>query len=203
MGRVVSLTRRQVLGTGVTALSALALAGCASNAPKATYDLSAARDFGLAHAAPRGLLVVAVPTALQVLDTERIVIQPRAGEVTYASDGQWSDRLPKLLQARIIQTFENASRLRAVGRPEDRLMPDWQLVTDIRQFGVQAGGSSPAAVVELSAKLVTDRGGRIVAGKVFSATAPGGTDSAAAAGALDQALGRVLRDMVRWASGLI
>lgn len=200
-----------MVGVRVRAKSAVAglvfaslVAGCGGSAPKSTYDLTAPRDFRLAPGPARGLLVVNPPSAVQVLDTERIVVQPRPGEIAYADDGQWSDRLPKLLQARMIQAFENASRLRAVGRPGERLVPDWQLVTDIRQFAVVAGGStSPVAVVEISAKLVGDRSGRIGAGKVFAATAPANTDAAGAAEALDNALSQVLRDMVRWATSLI
>jgi cholesterol transport system auxiliary component len=186
----------------VVGAAALLLAGCGGT-PKATFDLTAPRDVRVTSGTPRGLLVVPPPTALQVLDTEQIVVSPRPGEVTYADNSQWTDRLPSLLQARIIQAFENGSRLRAVGRPSDRLTPDWSLVTDIRQFGVKVEDGQASAVVELSAKLVTDRGGRIAAAKLFSATAPGATDGAGAAAALDRALAIVLRDMVAWATGRI
>ena len=193
-----------VIGRVVGVTLALALAGCGGGPPKATYDLSAVgRPDVVARSAPRGLLVVATPTALQILDSERIVVQPGPGEVAYADDAQWTDRLPNLLQARIIQSFENASRLRAVGRPGDRLTPDWQLVTDIRKFGVVVTNGQPTAEVELSAKLVTDRGGRITAARVFSASAPGATAGAGAASALDRALAVVLHDLVVWATGRI
>ncbi|ALK08751.1 ABC-type transport auxiliary lipoprotein family protein [Blastochloris viridis] len=182
--------------------AALALAGC-GGPPKATFDLTAPHDVRVTSPTPRGLMVVAQPTALQVLDSEQIAVLPRPGEVTYADNSQWTDRLPNLLQARIIQAFENASRLRAVGRPSDRLTPDWSLITEIRQFGVVVEAGLPIAVVEISAKLVTDRGGRIVAGKVFHAAGPGATDGAGAAAALDRALGVVLRDMVAWATARI
>ena len=193
---------RAVRATLVLGAAALWLAGCGST-PKATFDLSAPRDIAVAQGPARGLMVVATPTALQVLDTDRIVVMPRPGEVTYADDSQWTDRLPNLLQARIIQAFENASRLRAVGRPGDRLVPDWTLVTEIRQFGVVVEDGQPTAVVEVAVKLVTDRGGRIAAGKVFKGTSPGATDGAGAAASLDRALAIVLRDMVRWATGRI
>jgi cholesterol transport system auxiliary component len=195
--------RARVAGAAlVLGMAGLLLAGC-GGAPKATFDLTAPRDVRVTSATPRGLLVVPPPTALQVLDTEQIAVSPRPGEVTYADNSQWTDRLPSLLQARIIQAFENGSRLRAVGRPGDRLTPDWSLVTDIRQFSVKVVDGEVVAVVELSAKLVTDRGGRIAAARLFSAASPGATDGAGAAAALDRALAVVLRDLVAWATARI
>jgi len=45
------------------------------------------------------------------------VVRPAPGETAQFSDGKWEGRLRKLVQARILQSFENASRLRAVVRP--------------------------------------------------------------------------------------
>jgi ABC-type uncharacterized transport system auxiliary subunit len=64
-----------------------------------------------------GKLVIAEPTALAVLDSDKIVVRSAPGETAQFSDARWEDRLPKLVQARILQSFENASRLRAVTRP--------------------------------------------------------------------------------------
>jgi cholesterol transport system auxiliary component len=168
-----------------------------------TYDLTAPRHFPrLAHAA-RGLLVVPEPTALSILDTERVMVRPAVGEVTAMADAQWSDRLPKLLQARIIQSFENARRLRAVGRPGDRLNPDYQLVTDVRAFQISVA-SNPVAEVEISAKIVLDRAGRIAAGRVFRATVPAAaTQGPAAVEALDKAFAKVVTDMIEWTARII
>jgi len=81
-----------------------------------------------------GKLVIAEPTALAVLDFDKIVVWPAPGETAQFSDGKWEGRLPKLVQARILQSFENASRLRAVVRPADKISGDFQLVMDIRAF---------------------------------------------------------------------
>lgn len=45
---------------------------------------------------------------------------------------------------------------------------DAQLITEIRTFGIK--GSD--AVIQLSAKIVSERGGRIVAGTVFNTRVP-------------------------------
>lgn len=194
-------------GSGIKRAVQLGLAGgvmivaaaCSVSTPIPTYDLIAPRDFGQVRPA-RGLIEVTVPNALQSLDTEKIVVEPSPGVVTYLADAQWSDRLPKLLQARIIEAFENGARIRTVARAGERVNADVQLVTDIRQFGIEGKD----AVVELSVKLIGARGGRINAAKVFSARVPApATADGAAASALNEALSAVLVDMVRWTAGKI
>jgi cholesterol transport system auxiliary component len=184
--------------TGLAAGAMIVAAACSTATPVPTYDLIAPRDFG--HVRPaRGLLAIAVPTALQALDTEKIMVEPSPGAVTYASDAQWSDRLPRLLQARIVETFENGTRIRTVARAGDRVSADAQLVTDIRQFSIQIGNVGKEAVVELSVKIIGERGGRIAAANVFYARVPADSaNSAAAVSALNDALSRVLVDLVRW-----
>ena len=185
--------------TGLAAGATIAATACSTPAtPVPTFDLIAPRDFG--HVRPaRGLLAIAVPTALQALDTEKIMVEPAPGEVTYASDAQWSDRLPRLLQARIVETFENGTRIRTVARAGDRVTADAQLVTDIRQFSIQVGNSGKEAVVELSVKIIGERGGRIAAANVFYAHVPAaGANGSAAVNALNDALAQVLVELVRW-----
>ena len=67
--------------------------------------------------------------------------------------------MPNLVQTRLIQTFENGSRIAAVGRPGERIVPDFQLNTDIRAFNIEA--ASGQAVVEITAKLIGDRTGKV------------------------------------------
>jgi len=174
---------------------AVGLAGC-SSAPPTTYDLTAAPA---ARVNPtRSVIVIAEPTTVSILDSERIVVRTSAGSVAYLSGAQWADRLPKLLQSRIIQSFENARAVGSVGRPGDRLIAAAQLNADIRAFEVQE--KSGEAVVEISVKLVNDRTGRVLSGQLFSARAPAGSISGAtAAQALDQAAKAVLAQIVVWA----
>ena len=150
----------------------------------------------------RGQLVVVEPTALSVLNTDRIVIRTQ-GEIAYLSRAQWSDRLPRLVQSRIVEGFENGSRLRAVGTPGDKLAADYQLVTEVRAFHLSVA-SAPMAEVEISAKVVTDRGGRVLAAKVFRASVPAAsTEGPDAVSALDEAFQRVITDLVAWASHVV
>lgn len=192
----------------IVAALALSVGSCAAlgsgtKGPPPTYDLTAPQAFPRIARAPRGQLVVAEATALGALDSDKIVVRPAPGEIAALADAQWSDRLTKLVQARTIQAFENASRVRAVGRPSDRIASDYQLLLDVRAFEISVP-AGPAAEVEISAKIVADRSGRIIAGRVFRATVPAGaTQGPAAVAALDAAFARIATDLVLWATKII
>lgn len=180
---------------------ALLVAACAGGSVPATFDLTAPREVSAAGRG-RGLLVVAEPQALQALDSARIVVTTREGGIAYLADAQWSDRLPKLLQARLIQTFENGQRIQAVGRPGDRLVPAAQLNSEIRRFGLDE--VTGEAVIEVSVKIINDRSGRILAGQIFIQRVAGaGSSGPSATAALDVANQALLREIVRWVSARI
>jgi cholesterol transport system auxiliary component len=175
---------------------ALALAACAGPAPL-TFDLSAPRE---RPARQIGLqIVVTPPTAVTPFNSDRIVVRSPTMGLTVLPGAQWSAELPELLQSRIIQAFENARLLKAVGRPSDRLASDYNLNTEIRRFEIDA--TRGEAIVELVVKFVGDRSGRITAARVFEGRVPSGARSGAeASAALDAALANVLRDLVAWTS---
>ncbi len=143
------------------------------------------------------MLVVAEPSATAPTDSDRIVVRTAADSVAYLKGAQWTQRLPQLVQARLIQTFENAHLMRSVGRPQDGLTADYKLLLDIRRFEIDA--QTGEAVVEVGVKLVGDRSGRIIAGQIFTSRVPGSAaDGAVAANALDAALAPVLTQIVGW-----
>lgn len=187
---------RALAGLSLPAL-ALILAGCGGGPAPTTFDLTAPSDFGRTGGS-RATLVVADPTSVQTLNSDRIIVRDSSGALSFLGDAQWADQVPRLVQSRLVQTFENASRIGAVARPGDRITADLQLLTDIRAFNIEAGSGN--AVVEITAKLVGDRTGRVQRARVFSAREPASAvDGPAAAQALDRALSRVLVDIVRWA----
>jgi phospholipid/cholesterol/gamma-HCH transport system substrate-binding protein len=178
--------------------------GATKAAAPVYYDLTAPTAFPPPEKAANVQLVVTDPTALVALDTQRIIFAPGAGEAPPVDRAQWSDTIPKMFQARIIQSFENAKVVAAVARPMDGLAADDQLVIDIRSFQIAPGSAGgPVADVEFSAKLVGD-GGRIVGSRTFSATAPApDTQAAGAAAALDTAFGKAATELVAWTGSLL
>lgn len=190
------LPRGRLRALSFAVAGALLLAGCGGGSAPTTYDLSAPRDFGRIGGGG-GVLIVAQPTAVQALDSDRLIVKDSSGALSFLGGAQWADRVPNLVQTRLIQTFENGSRIAAVGRPGERIVPDFQLNTDIRAFNIDA--ASGQAVVEITAKLIGDRTGKVQRAKLFSARVPAGAEGAGAAQALDQALSQVLIQIARWA----
>jgi cholesterol transport system auxiliary component len=173
-----------------------------SKAPPPTYDLTAANHFPHGARRARGQLVIVEPSALAPLDSDKILVRPSPGEAAQLGGAQWEDRLPKLIQARILQSFENANRLRAVGRPSDKIAADFVLLTEVRAFEISAADST--AVVEIAAKIVRERTGRIMAARVLRAIVPvASPQGAGAVEALNLAFVKVAAKLVLWAARVV
>jgi len=179
------------------AASLLLVAGCGGGPAPVTFDLSAPRGAARRLGGGGRAIVVQEPSAIAALDSERIVVRAAAGELTYLPRAQWADRLPRLVQARLIQTFENRGRA-AVGRPTDRITGELQLIVDIRSFEVRE--ASRDAYVEVAAKLVGAVNGAVSTARLFSASTPvGAIDGGGVTVALDRSLAKVLVDITSWA----
>ncbi|MGF0538433.1 ABC-type transport auxiliary lipoprotein family protein [Agrobacterium sp. ES01] len=180
-------------------LVAVALAGCLGGGAKNdTFDLSAVSKVDVARTARNRQLLIADPAALKALDSENVLVRVSSSEIRYLSNSQWSDKLPRMVQAKLAEAFEDTGRLGGVGRPGQGLAIDYQLVTEIRSFEIDTSGADRANV-EISVKLLNDRNGSVKAQDTFIATVNArGTQNSAYIQALDQAFGAVTADIVRW-----
>ncbi|WP_416408837.1 ABC-type transport auxiliary lipoprotein family protein [Agrobacterium rosae] len=173
------------------------LAGCGS-AKNDTFDLSVSS--GTVTQAPSfrsRQLLIAEPTALKALDSENIVVRLSGSEVQYLGNSQWSDRLPRMVQSKLVEAFEDTGKLGGVGRPGQGLAIDYQVVTDIRAFEVDTAKN--LATIEISVKLLNDKNGTVKAQEVFRSTARvSGSGSANFVKALDSAFASTSREIVAW-----
>lgn len=176
----------------------VALAGCgAGKASSDTFALSSAVEIAGPSAKNRQILVPE-PTALKALDSEQVVIRVTPAEIQYLAKARWSDRLPKMVQSKLIEAFENTGKLGGVGRPGEGLAIDYQVVADIRAFEIQSAGGDHAHI-EISVKILNDRNGTVRAQRVFSADAPArSTSNASFIAALDAAFAQASADIVGW-----
>jgi len=187
-------TRRTFLVFGASAL-ALSLAACATT-PPITYDLSSASQVPMRRRSSR-VVVITLPVAVQTYDTQRVVVRDVGNMLSYLPDAQLSDTLPRLVQTRLLQTFQ-ASNFPNIGRPDDQLSVDVTLATELQAFEIDVSKGN-LATVTIIAKLVDERRGMIFASKTFSATRPSTTEPAAAAiSGLDAALGQVMSEILQW-----
>ena len=199
MGLSHVMSRRSwIRGTAIILpLTAALLTGCGTAAKNDTYDLSAATVDGTGPSAKSKQILIADPTALKALNSDQIVIRVSPSEIQYLSRSQWSDTLPRMVQSKLVQAFENSGKLGGVGKPGQGLAIDYQVVTDIRSFEIDAA-SGNKAVVEISAKILNDRNGTVRAQQVFRATAPAGGDNVGFVKGLGRAFTSVTDQIVGW-----
>ena len=91
----------------------------------------------------RARLAIPEPTAVAMLETQRMLFSPPKDFPDFA-DFVWADAIPKLLQARLIESFENYDIAHAPLRTTDIGQADFQLLIDVRRFRI-AMDSEPAA----------------------------------------------------------
>ena len=195
----VSSERHQVW-KAVIALPLLAalLGSCGTSANKDTYDLSASVKANGPSAKNRQILIPP-PTALQALDSNQIVIRVSPSAIQYLGKSQWSDKLSKMVQSKLVEAFENTGKLGGVGVPGQGLAIDYQIVTDIRSFEINASGGQKTATVEISEKILNDRTGTVRAQNIFRKVVPvSGGSNPDFVRALDTAFAGVTSELVDW-----
>jgi phospholipid/cholesterol/gamma-HCH transport system substrate-binding protein len=168
----------------------------------AIYDLASATTFPQIDKPIKVQLIVPDPNAIILFDSQKILLRNGEGTYTNINNAQWADNLPKLVQARIVQSFENARQLSAVSRPLDQLNAQYRLELTIRSFQLTLE-PSPKAVVDVTARLVSDKGA-IAGARVFTAgIAAKSAEASDAVAALNEAFSKVAGEIVAWTAGTI
>lgn len=175
------------------------LAGCLGLGTSApiTYDLTATAAQPVTRRSNR-MIIVGEPQAISTYDSERIVVREPGGVLSYLAESQWSDRLPILVQTRMLQSFRDAG-VANVGRISDPIAVDVILSTDVRAFELDTTTGAGIARVALGARLVDDRNRAIIASQNFFSDVPvSSLDQRAVVAALNGALDAVLGQIVSW-----
>lgn len=165
--------------------------------PPVNYDLTPPQAFPSFNKPLPGPIFVPELTTVLLFDTQLIRVRPKGSDDPSFARARWADSLPKLLQARIVQSFENAKFLGLVTKPIDTLTPKYQLLIDLRRFQITTT-DKPVADVEFTAKLIQE-GGKIVAARVFHVAVPTKvTDAVTAAASLNEAFQKAATELVTW-----
>ncbi len=194
---------------GYAALAALLmLGGCSSllvsePAPLDTFALTAP-SVQTQRRASRIQLLIAEPQALKGLDGQNIVVRTGPAEVQFLSGAQWSDRLPALVQARLVEGFQRTGRFAGVGRPGEGLAIDYQILTDIRDLAIVDVAGGRRAHVEIAVSILNDRNGTVRRQETFEASVPvAGAANADYVRALDNGFGAVSGEIIAWVAQAI
>src|SRR3954452_11365998 len=102
-------------------------------APKTVYSLRAATAPSAAGKPLKGQIVIPEPSAITLLEPQRFLFSPANDSPDFAN-AQWADTLPRLLQAKLIQSFENYDITHAPLRSAEGVDVDYQLLIDVRDF---------------------------------------------------------------------
>ena len=129
--------------SGAMALTVV-LSGCAllgGTKVLDTYELTAPAA-GDGRGRSYRQILIAEPSALKALDGQNIVITPAPGNIQYLKGAQWADRLPKIVQARLAETFQRSGEFKGVGKPGEGLAIDYQVIVEVRAFQIRVNGAA-------------------------------------------------------------
>jgi cholesterol transport system auxiliary component len=184
---------------------ALAVAGCTAvlpgqGEPPQLYTLSPKSTFSQDLPTLSWQLVVELPVSAKSLNTSRIALRHDPLSLEYYKSARWTERAPIMVQTLLVESFENTNRIVAVARKTTDLRADYVLKSDLREFQVEYDGRGvPVAHVRLNAKLVKMPQRTIIASRTAESEIPAeGADLGNVVAAFDEALGKVLKEIVEW-----
>ncbi|MGH8075037.1 MAG: ABC-type transport auxiliary lipoprotein family protein, partial [Lysobacter sp.] len=95
-------------------------------------------------------------TASSMTDSLRITVRPSTNELQVYKGASWAKTPTNMVEDALLRALEDSSRIPAVARQGAGISADYKLVLDLRRFEADytAGGSTPAATIEVNAKLL-------------------------------------------------
>jgi cholesterol transport system auxiliary component len=183
-------------------LSALIGAGCqlpGSGPPPREFRVTQKSTFPKDLPRVKWILVVERPSADASVDTPRMA-RTSGVEIEYYAGAVWVDRPAVMIEPLIIQSFRSSGAIEVVADRRADVRPDFVLQTSIEAFEAMETASGPPDVRATMAATLIRMPRRQVVGTTtldhtVTAQAP---DIASIAVAFDEALGKVLKDLVEW-----
>jgi cholesterol transport system auxiliary component len=173
----------------------------ADTAPPKLYSLTPKNTFSANLPKVTWQLVVEQPDAAASLNTTRIALRQTPITLDYYARAVWTDTAPRLLQTKIIESFENSRKIISVGRDAVGLRSDYVLKAELRHFeALYFDTATPLVYVEVNAKLVKMPERVIIANMTWSRKIPSKSPALDdVVLAFDDATGKILKRIVEWA----
>jgi len=177
--------------------------GSADKSKSPLYSLAVATDLPAPpEHTPNWQLLVPEPSTLMGFNTDKILTQPGPDESLPLENAEWSDNLPVLVQAKVLQTFENAGYARSVSGSRDGFANNYELLINIRNFHVSTQDSAQAEIGFLAR--LQDQNGEIIASKLFKGSkTANGTDARAYVDALSEVFGKLQLELLEWTTAAL
>ena len=173
------------------------MTGSATPPRKVIYDLKAVDQFEAPRRPLEPGLVIPEPTATMRLQTQRFLFASDEEPHDDFLNAQWSESLPQLVQAKLLQSFENYDIAHAPLRGDVLSEGGVRLLIDLRRFDI-AITPDAKVTIELSAKLI-DGAGHLKVARIFEQSSPiDGLTVAQAATAFRRAFEALSKDVVTW-----
>ncbi|WP_170412192.1 ABC-type transport auxiliary lipoprotein family protein [Ruegeria arenilitoris] len=192
-------------------LALVSLGGCAglgtlrqASKPNDLYLLTPKSTFSSSLPRIQKQVVVQEPTATAAVNTDQIAIQPTPLQVQYLPRARWVDRAPLIVQALLVESYENSGKVAAVGRSTVGLRADYVIVPDLREFqglviADEDGSSTVRVEVRMNIKIIDEFEDKIIASDSFREYVVAASDKTPdLVRAFDDALGKTMRDAVEW-----
>jgi len=205
-------------GLAAVAAAAIGLAACSLElpgqgdpprqfvlTPKSTYDEDVP--------SVEWQLLVDKPVAKAGVDTSRIALRHSAIQFDYFGDAAWMDTAPGMVQALLVESFENSGRIIGVSRFAIGVKSDFVLTTELRHFWAEYQGpkpvegpnarqrnkEAPKVRVSVIAKLIQMPRRDIIASQRFDTLIEAkGPEMLSIVEAFDEAIGKVMKRLVTW-----
>lgn len=195
------VSRRKLLGVGLT-VPALSVAACqlpGSGPPPREFRVTQKSTFSEELPEVDWSLMVERPNALRSIDTPRIA-RTSGVEIQHYAGATWVDRPPVMIEPLIIQSFRSSEAIDVVVDRRASIRPDFLLQTDLAAFEAMETASGPPDVrVAMSATLIRMPRREVVGTTHIARTVTAeATNLGAIALAFDDALGKVLKQLVEW-----
>ncbi|MGV6492655.1 ABC-type transport auxiliary lipoprotein family protein [Stenotrophomonas rhizophila] len=145
-------------------------------------------------------LVVVKPSAARVVDSPRINVRPSPSELEVYKGVSWAQPATDMLDDALVRGFEDSGRVAGVARATTGIRADYKLALDVRRFEADyRGQATPAAMIEVNAKLIHVIDQRVVADRTFRQEQPVPTTATAdVARAFEQGLQAMTTELVGW-----
>jgi cholesterol transport system auxiliary component len=200
------MTRRLFLKSCAGVAATSLLGGCAqliaqADNPPNLFWLTPKSTFGEDLMPVSFQLAVDQPYAPAALNNQRIALMNSPIQVQYYARANWTDRVPDMVQGLIVESFENSGMIYSVGRQSSGLRSTFILLPEVREFQAEYfdGATIPTAHVRINVKLIKMPDRSIIANESFEATVLADSETMDdIVKAFDLALGKVLKNLVRW-----
>jgi len=145
-------------------------------------------------------LMIQTPTAINPLNSERMLVMPQPGIIEFYKNVRWRDRIPKLVQQFLLQGFQDSAQFAGVNTPGSGTGTSYGINTDVRDFQAEYRlKETPVVVIRLHIQLIDYKNNRIVDSRLFSAEFTSSDSSATAvAKSFEQGLNSLLPQIVEW-----